>query len=73
MNHKWNSNFPSNDNNFDVNNSDTANILFYKFSEENWCGMGIEPNGTLAVRVGTSNMYKKIFRFQANSEIIDIS
>lgn len=69
-NHKM---LQSMNNYFNINDSNCANILLYKFSEENWGGIGIEPDGTLAIRVGTSNMYRRIFRFKANADSIEIS
>lgn len=58
---------------FNINDSNYANILLYKFSEENWGGIGIEPDGTLAIRVGTSNSVRRIFRFRPYADSIEIS
>jgi hypothetical protein len=34
---------------------DKAMILFYKYSEENWAGIGVTDGGHLWLRAGTSN------------------
>lgn len=36
----------------------STTIIFYKYSEENWAGIGIKADGTPVMRIGTSNTNK---------------
>lgn len=37
--------------------SENAKIMFYKNSETNWCGMGVDGGGSLHIRVGVGTQY----------------
>ena len=41
----------------------SATIIFYKYSNENWAGIGVKGNGTPVIRIGTSNTNKVEYTF----------
>lgn len=41
----------------------STTIIFYKYSEENWAGIGIKADGTPVMRIGTSNTNKIEYTF----------
>ena len=41
----------------------TATIVFYKYSDENWAGIGVKSDGTTVLRVGVSNESKIEYAF----------
>lgn len=41
----------------------STTIIFYKYSEENWAGIGIKADGNPVMRVGTSNTNKIEYTF----------
>lgn len=44
-------------------------IIFYRYSAENWAGIGVKIDGTPVLRVGTSNANKVEYTFALDGYI----
>lgn len=49
--------------------SENAQILLYKLSGSNWCGMGCDGTGSLNIRVGTGGDYDNTWTFTADGHL----
>lgn len=64
--HYQNSNFPkagTSSPTFDGSNISNTSMILYKISDANWAGVGCNGQGKPILRLGTSENYKAVYRF----------